>query len=204
MKAINKIWVFALGTAVMVSCSDLDTFPESGIVTEDQKKEVVEDNPERLQADINTLSSIFTKLLPNWAGGSATPFHNDFSYPAVCIATDGNGADMVSDNSDYEWFSVAFEYSDRNANYAVPMFTWNFCYKLNKQANDILSTIPADTENQTLIYYRGQASGGACVRQLHAGAAFPVHLQGQRGQTDGTHRDVGHAGRACRCEPPCH
>ena len=48
MKAINKIWVFALGTAVMVSCSDLDTFPESGIVTEDQKKEVVEDNPERL------------------------------------------------------------------------------------------------------------------------------------------------------------
>ena len=157
MKAINKIWVFALGTAVMVSCSDLDTFPESGIVTEDQKKEVVEDNPERLQADINTLSSIFTKLLPNWAGGSATPFHNDFSYPAVCIATDGNGADMVSDNSDYEWFSVAFEYSDRNANYAVPMFTWNFCYKLNKQANDILATIPADTENQTLIYYRGQA-----------------------------------------------
>lgn len=141
----------------MVSCSDLDTFPESGIVTEDQKKEVVEDNPERLQADINTLSSIFTKLLPNWAGGSATPFHNDFSYPAVCIATDGNGADMVSDNSDYEWFSVAFEYSDRNANYAVPMFTWNFCYKLNKQANDILATIPADTENQTLIYYRGQA-----------------------------------------------
>ena len=157
MKAINKIWVFALGTAVMVSCSDLDTFPESGIVTEDQKKEVVEDNPERLQADINTLSSIFTKLLPNWAGGSATPFHNDFSYPAVCIATDGNGADMVSDNSDYEWFSVAFEYSDRNANYAVPMFTWNFCYKLNKQANDILATIPADTENQTLIHYRGQA-----------------------------------------------
>ena len=75
----------------------------------------------------------------------------------VCIATDGNGADMVSDNSDYEWFSVAFEYSDRNANYAVPMFTWNFCYKLNKQANDILATIPADTENQTLIYYRGQA-----------------------------------------------
>ena len=64
---------------------------------------------------------------------------------------------MVSDNSDYEWFSVAFEYSDRNANYAVPMFTWNFCYKLNKQANDILATIPADTENQTLIYYRGQA-----------------------------------------------
>lgn len=56
MKAINKIWVFALGTAVMVSAPTLIRFPESGIVTEDQKKEVVEDNPERLQADINTLS----------------------------------------------------------------------------------------------------------------------------------------------------
>lgn len=157
MKAINKIWIFALGTAVMASCSDLDTFPESGVVTEDQKKEVVENNPDRLQADINTLSSIFVQLLPNWAGGADTPFHNDFSYPAVCIATDGNGADMVSDNSDYEWFSVAFEYSDRNANYAVPLFTWNFCYRLNKQANDILSTIPEDTADEKLKHYRGQA-----------------------------------------------
>ena len=158
MKAINKIWIFALGTAVMASsCSDLDTFPESGVVTEDQKKEVVEDNPDRLQADINTLSSIFVQLLPNWAGGNDQVFHNDFSYPAVCIATDGNGSDMVSDNSDYEWFSVAFEYSDRNANYAVPLFTWNFCYRLNKQANDILATIPEDTDDEKLIHYRGQA-----------------------------------------------
>ena len=45
MKAINKIWVFALGTAVMVSCSDLDTFPESGIVTDYQKYYFVYYNP---------------------------------------------------------------------------------------------------------------------------------------------------------------
>ena len=157
MKRINKIWTFALGAAVMVSCTDLDTFPEGATVTGDQKEEVVENNPDRLQADINTLASIMVKVAPNWEGGDDQIFHNDFSYPAVCIATDGNGADMVSDNSDYEWFSVAFEYSDRNANYAVPMFTWNFCYRLNKQANDILSTIPEDTEVQTLKYYRGQA-----------------------------------------------
>ena len=76
--------------------------PESGIVTEDQKKEVVEDNPERLQADINTLSSIFTGLsLPNWAGGSATPFHERLRYPAVCIATDETVPTWYPDNSDY-------------------------------------------------------------------------------------------------------
>ncbi len=154
MKTYNKIWIFALGAAVAASCSDLDTFPESGIVTEEQKVEVVEANPERLQADINSLSTIFTDVLPNTA---SDPFHNDFSYPAVCLQSDGNGADMVSDNIGYEWFTVAFEYSDRNANYAVPLFTWNFCYKLNKAANDILSTIPADTEVEELKYYRGQS-----------------------------------------------
>lgn len=157
MKRFNKIWTLALGAAAMVSCTDLDTFPEGITVTGDQKEEVVENNPERLQADINTLASIMVKVAPNWEGGDDQIFHNDFSYPAVCIAADGNGADMVSDNSGYEWFSVAFEYSDRNANYAVPLFTWNFCYRLNKQANDILSTIPADTEVQTLKHYRGQA-----------------------------------------------
>lgn len=154
MKTTNKIWILALGAAVTVSCSDLDTFPESGIVTDEQKTQIVENNPERLQADINALASIFTEILPNYTGQA---FHNDFSYPAVCIQSDGNGADMVSDNSGYEWFSVAFEYSDRNANYALPLFTWNFCYKLNKQANDILASIPEDTDNETLKYYRGQA-----------------------------------------------
>ncbi|MEG0808222.1 MAG: RagB/SusD family nutrient uptake outer membrane protein [Alistipes sp.] len=154
MKTYNKIWVFALGVALMVSCTDLDTIPEGGTVTGDQKEEVVETNPGRLQADINTLSAIFVELLPN---GTEQPFHNDFSYPAICIGTDGNGADMVSNNSDYEWFSVAFEYSDRNPGYAVPLFMWRFCYKLNKQANDILATIPATTENKVLKHYRGQA-----------------------------------------------
>ena len=155
MKTYNKIWIFALGAGIAVSCSDLDTFPESGIVTEKQKVDVVEANPERLQADINSLSTIFTDLLPN--STSAQTFHNDFSYPAVCIQSDANGADMISDNSDYEWFTVGFEYSDRNANYAVPLFTWNFCYKLNKAANDILSTIPEDTEVEELKHYRGQS-----------------------------------------------
>lgn len=154
MKTYNKIWVCALGAAVAVSCSDLDTFPEGGTVTEDQKTEVVENLPGRLQADINALNKIFTEVLPNTY---SDPFHNDFSYPAVCLQSDANGADMVSDDSGYEWFSVGFDYSDRNANYAVPLFTWNFCYKLNKQANDILATIPADTDNKTLKHYRGQA-----------------------------------------------
>ena len=96
MKTYNKIWIFALGAGIAASCSDLDTFPESGIVTEEQKVDVVEANPERLQADINSLSTIFTDLLPN--STSAQTFHNDFSYPAVCIQSDANGADMISDN----------------------------------------------------------------------------------------------------------
>ena len=151
MKAINKIWVFALGTAVMVPALGPRYVPESGVCDRGSEKEVVEDNPERLQADINTLSSIFTKLPPNWAGGSATlPQRLQLSCRMYRHRRQRCRHGIGQQRLRVVFGCVRVFGSQRQL--CCAHVHWNFCYKLNKRANDILSTIPADTGNQTLIY----------------------------------------------------
>ena len=49
MKAYNKILsTLAIGSVALASCVDLDTFPQSGTFTSDQKQEVVSADPELL------------------------------------------------------------------------------------------------------------------------------------------------------------
>jgi len=75
----------------------------------------------------------------------------------MCISWDANGPDFVTDISNYNWFSVASSYEDRNNTYANPYMRWALFYKQIKLANDILNAIPADTDIEILKYYRGQA-----------------------------------------------
>ena len=49
MKMANKYLVLILGGTMIASCADLDTIPEGGTFTTEQKQEVVEMIPERLQ-----------------------------------------------------------------------------------------------------------------------------------------------------------
>lgn len=52
MKMANKYLVLVLGGSLIASCADLDTIPEGGTFTNEQKQQVVEMMPERLQADV--------------------------------------------------------------------------------------------------------------------------------------------------------
>ena len=46
MKMINKILIFLLGAVVLISCEDiLETAPEGGTLTQEQKKDAFEANP---------------------------------------------------------------------------------------------------------------------------------------------------------------
>lgn len=64
MKTYNKILsALAIGSMALASCTDLDTFPQSGSFTEDQKQEVVGMLPERLAADIVGMYSSNLKQL---------------------------------------------------------------------------------------------------------------------------------------------
>jgi hypothetical protein len=82
---------------------------------------------------------------------------DDFGYPMACLSADLNGPDMVGTDDAYNWFSVASSYEDRTYTYANPYIRWAIFYNQIKLANDVLSAIPEDTENELLQYYRGQA-----------------------------------------------
>ena len=91
---------------------------------------------------------------------------------------------MVSDNSDYECFGCVRVFGSQRQLCRAHVHL-EFCYKLNKQANDILATIPADTENQTLIYYRGQLWWRVRSPTSRLAQRFQFTYKGKRGQTDG-------------------
>ncbi len=153
MKIIIKIAsLFAVAT--FFAACEIDTLPEGGTVTETQKEEVVEMKPERIAADVANLAS---SMFDQFSVGGTQYYPIDFGYPAVCIANDYNGPDMVCSDSDYNWYTPACDYTDRDPGYIVPYVEWTFYYDYLKASNDILKAIPADTDNQTLKYYRGQA-----------------------------------------------
>lgn len=176
MKLYNLLSVITLGCGLMVACSDLDTIPEGGTFTEDQKKEVAEAIPERLKADVNGMfASIGTQYC---IFGSASSRDDDAGYPTVCLSQDLNGPDMVSDATDYNWFSTSSEYSDRNDTYANPYMRWAVFYNQIKLANDVLKSIPADTENETLLKYMAQAKAVRAFDYLCLAPYFQFKYKG--------------------------
>ena len=95
MKMANKYLVLVLGGSLIVSCADLDTIPEGGTFTNEQKQQVVEMMPERLQADV---TGMFSQISASYKVIFTSARDDDFGYPAVCLSQDLNGPDMVSTN----------------------------------------------------------------------------------------------------------
>lgn len=155
MKLIRKIYILALGGIILSSCVDLNTKPEDGVFTSDQKQEVVASLPQRLAADVNGMFSIIGKQYCVF--GAASSRDDDAGYPTVCLSQDLNGPDMVGDNGNYNWFSVSSSYEDRTDTYANPYMRWAVFYNQLKLANDILATIPVETTDATLKIYQAQA-----------------------------------------------
>lgn len=154
MKKLN-ILLLTMGIIVFGACTDLNTVPEGGTFTEDQKSEVAEAIPGRLAADINGMFSVLAQQFCIF--GAAQSRDDDHGYPAAAMSWDLNGPDMVGTDDNYNWFSVASEYSDRNYTYANPYMRWAMFYKQIKLANDVLQAIPEGTENETLLIYKGLA-----------------------------------------------
>lgn len=155
MKYFNKLSVLALGCLAFSACSDIDDMiPEGGVVTEDQLKETTEAVADRVNAD---LAGIYTFAGEYAAALGSTSYHCDFGIPSVAIAMDANAADMVTDDSDYEWFTPAFDLSDRDPNYIVAATRYATMYKQIKLANDLIGSIPGDTDVPALRWTLGQA-----------------------------------------------
>ena len=140
--------------AAMTAC-DLDKFPEGSTVTQDQKNEVVEMIPERLSSEVNGLKTGLyqhTNLINS-------DYHFDYGFPAVCLMYEMSGQDMTTKNDviGYNWFLNSQRLNDRTVTSVFNSFMWKQYYTHIKIANDILKSIPVDTDNATLKKYRGQA-----------------------------------------------
>ena len=158
MKANIKLLFIFMGTIILgiISCTDnLDTEPEGSNITQSQKDKIGAASPDRIAADLSGMFAFLGKQYCIF--GEDRSRDDDFGYPAACMSQDLNGPDMVCPNSNYNWFSVSSSYEDRSNTYANPYMRWSIFYTQAKMANDILKSIPDDTEDATLAAYKGQA-----------------------------------------------
>ncbi len=182
MKTNKKLLLLALSAFMLnfYSCTDLDTFPESGVFTSEQKQDIVESIPDRLSADIAGMYSVLGKQYVIYGSGSGRA--DDFGYPSVCISWEANGPDFITDESNYNWYSTCSSYEDRTYTYANPNMRWSLFYKQMKLANDILAAIPVETDNQTLKYYMGQAYAIRAFDYLNLAPYFQFKYKGNEAQ----------------------
>jgi hypothetical protein len=151
MKTYINIILIVAASLFVAACAELDTFPEGGTVTEEQKKAIVEQAPERVAADLNGMYAILGKIHGIYNRD------NEFGYPSVVLMLESAGADLFGPNDGYNWFSTESAFEDRDYTYSDPHARWRLFYNQIKAANAILSTIPAGVENKELKHYRGQA-----------------------------------------------
>lgn len=154
-----KKFIYILPTAFLmlaVSCTDLDSVPEGGTMTTDQKEKVQSSDPSKLEADVTALSALLTKYgaIYDWAGRMN---HFDFGFSSVCLMLDTSGMDMPSENTGYNWYNDELLMTDRTETGRVTYFMWNQFYSHIKKCNDILQIAPSNTESVLLKKYRGQA-----------------------------------------------
>lgn len=134
--------------ALLAACNDLDQLPTGGTATESQKEENVKLNPELASAAVNSL--------PNQVNSFMTEFetHIDFGWGSMMLMTDMRGIDMSSNVSNYQHYSAAMEMSDFGGRYYDNLYYWNYSFNTVRSANMVIASIPADTDNQLLMYYR--------------------------------------------------
>ena len=145
-----------VSTLAWTGCQEIDTYPEGGTVTSQQKEEVAELNPDRAEAGVNAIFALFSQYMPN-SGALGAERHNDFGYPTIMLAMDANGMDVVSDNNGYNWASSSLDYTDRSYSSNECQMVWNDLYSIIYAANNVIATIDPATEESASKKFLGQA-----------------------------------------------
>ena len=159
MKIRNYLFAFAtviLASFSFSSCVNLDKHYEGGTLDDDQVSATVGAMPERINSAVSGMYAILGKPDGYFKRGSNYRA-DDFGYPCIAMGQDLNSGDMTNVESDYDWFSVALEWSDRTPTYANPTMRLGLFYRVLYAAKDVLGSIPTETDNKDLIAKRGQA-----------------------------------------------
>ncbi len=128
-----------LAALALSACEDMDTTPNGGWVTEEQKEEIYILDPSKGLAGVDGAFKKFNSYEPNASSiGSA---HNDFGYPSIMLFTDANGEDAVSTMMGYNWFSDEILFTDRSISSNVQQMVWQDFYSYIFSANNIVASL---------------------------------------------------------------
>lgn len=146
--------MFATATLILASC-DLDKYPEGQYVSDGQKEETIKDRPNLITAEVNAMAAKLNAF--GTISDDASTSHNDYGVPAVSMALESGGQDLVALVTGYNWFNTSQNYSDRVYDSSMDELIWKTFYNHLKAANNVLSLIDPATEDASLKTYRGQA-----------------------------------------------
>ena len=134
----------------LTGCYDLQTEPYNQYVTEDQKVQVKNDNPEMARASLTGITGLFSTYC------QILDQHNDFGIPAVMLFLDNRAVDMVSDNIGYNWFRSGSAMNDCAPNSDISYLAWQHYYRQVFAANAAIKSIDPETEDPELQFYMAQ------------------------------------------------
>lgn len=142
-----------LTAASLTGCYDMDTLPYTQNVTEQQKGQAVEANPEMAQASITGITALFSVFENIFSERDDT----DYGFPSVMLYMESRGIDLVADLTGYNWYQYSSALFDCRVTDPATEMTWGTCYNQIFGANAALKSISADTEDPELQFYRAQA-----------------------------------------------
>ena len=131
---LNKI-IFALAAGLaFAACSSIDeVVPQSGTVLTSQLQEIYAAMPQRAEASFN---GMFTDI------GKPTKLYNtpdDWEFLMLMFCNDAESADLVTNDNNYNWFSVCGEYSSRASTYRNPAIRYRTPYLMISSVNTFLA-----------------------------------------------------------------
>ena len=141
----------ALLSVSLVGCYDMDTEPLGSTITADQKEATINANPERIEASVTAITSLF------YLYGNTVDNHADFGYPSIMLLTDSRGIDMVCEDIGYNWFTMPVTYEDIDNTYWATYLYWRVCYKQLYAVNSLAKIIDPETTDPSLQFYLAQA-----------------------------------------------
>lgn len=174
-----KIATMAFAALLASSCIDqLDTYPEGGTVTQDQKDDIAAHDPSKLDADLQGMYSSFTGAMNTF--GSSANIHFDYSYPAIMMILENCGADMVSKVTGYNWFSGPVNYTAKVYTSEEIKLMWVRFYSTILAANAVIKSVDAETEDVNSQFYLGQAKTMRAFCYFQLAQIFQYTYQGNQ------------------------
>ncbi|GHU71683.1 hypothetical protein FACS189413_13710 [Bacteroidia bacterium] len=168
----------ALAIVSIPSCQDLDQHFEGGTMDDEQIQATVEALPERINAAVSGMYALLGQPDGYFRRGNNGARADDFGYPCIALGQDLNSGDMTNLVSDYDWFNVALEWTDRTPTYANPTIRLGLFYRVLYATKDVLSSIPDETENADLKAKRGQAKALRAFSYLSLAPYFQFKYKG--------------------------